>query len=91
VTSESISLDFAQGFSLVGMSTDVVIAPIVVDAAAVVSNLIVALAHGMKTGLKVRATSTGTLPTGIVSGTDYFVIRNTDGIFSLASSKAHAV
>lgn len=89
--SESISLDYALGFCLVGKSEDVSIAPIDVDAAAVVSNLIVSVGHGMKTGLKVRATSTGSLPTGISQGVDYYIIRNSADIFSLATSQENAV
>src|SRR5258705_6244535 len=41
-------------------------------------------------GLKVRATSTGTLPAGITTGVDYFVIPVGTNTISVASSLANA-
>lgn len=46
--------------------------------------------HGYYTGLKIRLTTTSTLPTGVAITTDYFVIRVTDNTFQLASSFANA-
>ena len=43
------------------------------------------------TGMKVRATTTGTLPTGLALATDYFVIRVDAVSIKLASSLANAV
>lgn len=42
-------------------------------------------------GTRVRFTTTGTLPTGLVVGTDYYVIYWTEGECKLASSYANAV
>lgn len=42
--------------------------------------------HGFKTGLKVQLTTTNTLPAGVTTSTDYFVIVLTADTFSLASS-----
>jgi hypothetical protein len=42
-------------------------------------------------GLKVRATSTGTLPAGITTGVDYFVIPVTANTIKLATSLANAL
>lgn len=47
-------------------------------------------AHGYKTGLKVQLTTTTTLPAGLATTTDYFVIYLTANTFSLASSLALA-
>ena len=47
-------------------------------------------AHGFYTGLKVRLTTTGTLPTGVTTATDYFVIKISDNAFQLANSLANA-
>lgn len=49
------------------------------------------LDHGLYTGLKVKVYSLGTsLPTGLVQGTDYYVIRISASTFQLASSMANA-
>ncbi|MGE0206009.1 MAG: hypothetical protein AB7E70_19415 [Hyphomicrobiaceae bacterium] len=48
--------------------------------------------HGRKTGDgPIRFTTTGSLPSGLATGTDYWIIRRTDDAFSLATSKAQAV
>ena len=47
-------------------------------------------AHGFNTGLKVRATTNGTLPTGIALLTDYFVVVLTANTIKLASSLSKA-
>lgn len=47
-------------------------------------------AHGFYTGLKVAATTTGTLPAGL-SATDYYVIRVDADTIKLASSAANAI
>lgn len=47
--------------------------------------------HGRKTGDgPIRFTTTGALPTGLATATDYWIIRRTDDAFSLATSKANA-
>lgn len=44
-----------------------------------------------RTGLKVRLTTTGTLPAGLALATDYFAIQTgTNGVIKLASSLANA-
>ena len=43
------------------------------------------------TGTKVRLTTTTTLPAGLATATDYYVIKVTDSTFSLATSYANAV
>lgn len=43
------------------------------------------------TGMKVRATTTGTLPTGIALATDYYVIRVSATTIKLATSLANAI
>jgi len=48
------------------------------------------VAHGFTTGLKVQASSTGTLPSGLVVLTDYFVIVIDADNVKLASSLANA-
>jgi hypothetical protein len=43
------------------------------------------------TGTRVRLTTTTTLPAGLSTGTDYYVIKVTDSTFKLASSYANAI
>lgn len=57
----------------------------------VLTDVIAITAHGFTTGLKVRGTSTGTLPAGLALSTDYFVIVVTSGTIMLASSLALAL
>jgi hypothetical protein len=47
-------------------------------------------AHGMETGLKVRVSTSGALPTGLAALTDYFVIKVSANELKLASSLANA-
>lgn len=48
-------------------------------------------AHGLSTGLKVQATTAGTLATPLVLATDYYVIRVSADYFALATSLANAL
>lgn len=43
------------------------------------------------TGTRVRLTTSGTLPAGLATATDYYVIRMSDTTFELASSYANAI
>ncbi len=47
--------------------------------------------HGFTTGLKIRLTTTGTLPAPFLTGTDYFVIVIDADTIQLASSLVNAV
>ncbi len=42
-------------------------------------------------GTRVRLTTSGTLPAGLATATDYYVIKVTDGTFKLATSYANAI
>lgn len=48
-------------------------------------------AHGYLTGLKGRLTTTGGLPTGLSTGTDYWLIKVDDDSVKVASSAANAL
>lgn len=43
------------------------------------------------TGTRVRLTTSGTLPAGLATATDYYVVRLTDSTFELATSYANAI
>lgn len=47
--------------------------------------------HGFVTGLKGQLTTTGTLPTGLSTSTDYFIINLTSSTVAFADTLAHAV
>lgn len=47
-------------------------------------------AHGYPTGLKIQLTSTGTLPAGVTTATDYYIIALTSGTYQFAASLANA-
>lgn len=50
------------------------------------TDIITKTAHGLVQGLKVRFTTTGTLPAGIALTTDYFVIYLSSSTFAIATS-----
>jgi len=61
-----------------------------VDGDVTVATDVIAIAsHGFKNGVKVAATTSGTLPAGL-SATNYYVIVLTSGTISLATSLANA-
>lgn len=46
--------------------------------------------HGLKTGDRLQITTTGALPTGLTTSTTYFVVKNDNNSFWLATSLANA-
>jgi hypothetical protein len=64
--------------------------PGVNNAFSIINNTITIASHGYATGLKVAATTAGTLPTGL-SATDYYVIKVDASTIKLASSAANAI
>ena len=88
-TTPTISLDASIGFAFVIKKTDVVL--VNATFASVSLNAITAVAHGYKTGLKVRFTTTVTLPTGLALVTDYFLIRVSADTLMVASTQQNAI
>lgn len=58
---------------------------------AATTDICTAVAHGFPTGLKGQASTTTTLPAGLATTTDYFVIALDADTFSLAASLADAL
>ena len=58
---------------------------------AATTDICTAAAHGLRTGDKVRLTTSNTLPAGLSLATTYFVIRLDADTFKLASTDANAV
>jgi hypothetical protein len=56
-----------------------------------ITNICTATAHGLITGTVGQASTTGSLPTGLTTSTNYYVINLTANTFSLASTLAHAL
>lgn len=59
-------------------------------ASEVIGNVITIPNHGMDTGLVAQLTSTGTLPTGLTTSTNYYVIKVDEDQIMLASSANNA-
>lgn len=89
----AIPLDGCQFFSMQVSNTVDTPANKTFAAAAVTvaTDQITIAAHGYTTGLKVQISNPGTLPTGIVAVTDYFVIVIDANTIQLASSLANAL
>lgn len=57
----------------------------------IVDNLFTSNSHGFATGLKVQITTTGTLPTGLLLSTNYYIVVMSQNTFKLSDTLAHAV
>ena len=76
---------------VVGLYINTVVAtPAAVTFTAAVTDICTAVAHSYATGLRVAATTTGTLPAGL-SATNYWIIKIDADTFKLASSAANAL
>lgn len=91
--SAAINLDRVSAFSVLADITDATPANTTfVDGDVTVgTDTIAETGHGMATGLLVTLTTTGTLPTGLNTGTNYYVIRVDADNYQLASSLANAL
>lgn len=68
-------------------------APLATGAASAVdvsANTVAITAHGLTTGLKGQLTTTGTLPAGVTTGVDYFIISVDANTIAFASSLVNA-
>lgn len=68
-----------------------VLAPAAATFTAAVTDIITQVAHGYLTGLKLRFTTTTTLPAGLSLATDYFVIKIDADTYYVATSLALAL
>lgn len=89
LTSDAINLDTSIGFCLVTKKTDSVLTNKTFSSVSL--NAISISGHGYKTGLKVRFTTSSSLPTGLSLATDYYLIRISDNTLMVASSQEDAV
>jgi hypothetical protein len=87
-TSQIIDLDNAMGFCLAFKKVDSVLTDKTFTSVSL--NAFTITNHGYKTGLKVRFTTTGVLPTGLSLATDYYLIRISDNNLMVASSQQNA-
>lgn len=55
------------------------------------TDILTTAAHGFTTGLKVQFTTTTTLPAGLSTSTDYFVVVLSSTTFKVATSLANAI
>ena len=56
-----------------------------------VVNVLTSNSHGFSTGLKVKLTTTGVLPVGLSTGTDYYLVVLDGNTFKLSDTLEHAV
>jgi hypothetical protein len=87
-TSQVIDLDNSMGFCVAFKKTDSSLSnktfsEVSIDAFEITD-------HGYKTGLKVRFTTTGVLPTGLALLTDYYLIRISDDVLMVAETQEDA-
>lgn len=87
--STAYSLDYAETVSLQAVIT--VNTPAAATFTAAVTDICTSVASGFKTGLKIRGTTTTTLPAGLALATDYFVIYIDADTYKVASSLANAL
>lgn len=80
----SIPVSAGQKYSVISTVTNV--APAAGTFTCAITDICTKSAHGYLTGLKVQLTTTTTLPAGLSTSTDYFVIKLSSSTFSLASS-----
>lgn len=85
----SVNVKQAKGFGIY-INTTVTTATAGDFTAVAGTDLCTITSHGYYTGLKVAATSSGTLPAGL-SATNYYVIKVSANTFKLATSAANAL
>lgn len=88
VVSEVLSLDDSLGFSVAYKKTDSILTNKTFDTVSL--NAFSISAHGYKTGLKVRFTTSGTLPTGLSLATDYYLIAISENTLMVADTQQNA-
>lgn len=85
-TSEEINLDEAQGFAIVASASPMTIANKTFTSSEVSLSTVTISAHGYALGLKVRFTTTGSLPSGLSAGVDYYLTPITSNTFIISTS-----
>lgn len=89
LSSDVMNIKHFLGYSIHFTYDD--ITPVAGAFTANVTDICTKATHGMLTGLKVRVSSTVTLPDGLLANTDYFVISGGVDTFALSDSLAHAL
>lgn len=89
--SKIFNLEYSTGFAIIASATDTTPSPFTfLPTDILMSMFIIKNNHGCETGLKVRFSSSGTLPSGLSAGVDYYLIRNTSDALEVASSLQNA-
>jgi len=91
--STTFNLPGPQGRALVFAGAGTLVESFAASAVTVATDLIAVQSNVDRwiTGVKVRVSTTGALPTGLLAATDYFVIRDTSASIKLATNLANAV
>jgi hypothetical protein len=90
-TSPEFNLDDAQGFAIVASASQDTIVDKTFTSANVSLSVITIASHGYKLGLKVRFTTTGTLPSGLSLATDYYLTDFSSNTLLISTSYANAL
>jgi hypothetical protein len=88
-TSQIVDLDNSMGFCVAFQKSDSSIINNTFNSVSL--NAITIIEHGYKTGLKVRFTTTGALPSGLSVLTDYYLIRISENTLMVANSQENAL
>jgi hypothetical protein len=91
VTSDVLDITSSGGFSLTSNIAIDTNAAGTFAAASVASNHVTITAHGYKTGIVGQLTTAGSLPTGLATSTNYFIIVVDANTVKFASSYANAI
>jgi hypothetical protein len=87
----NIAAGVSRGCLLGGEPTALVFAPVAVDTVDFANDELEIAAHSFRTGDgPARLTTTGTIPSGLATGTDYWIAYVDDGAVQLAASRADA-
>lgn len=91
--STTFNLPDGQGRALIGSGAGLLLELVTAANVTPASDTLAVASNADKwlTGMKVRVSSSGTLPTGLVAATDYYVIRFTATSIKLATSLANAL
>lgn len=91
--STTFNLPDGQGRALIGSGAGVMMELVAAAGVDVTNNWFAVASNADKwlTGMKVRVSTTGALPTGLLAATDYYVIRDSGTTIKFAASLANAL
>lgn len=89
ISSTALNIGKVLGYSIVGSGIDTTPTPKTFTSA--IGNNIQSISHGFSTGLIGQFTTTGSLPTGLSTSTNYYIIYIDSNQYQVANSQANAI